>query len=100
VKIRRSLLKDTVSVAAYAGDGAYGPVYAAAVTIPCSRDRTRRLVRNADGDEVVSELRLYVHPQDESSFTPESLIDSASKVISVRPMSLRGSTAVVEVTCE
>jgi hypothetical protein len=75
VKIRRSLLKDTVSVQTLTGESSYdGPTYAAAVEVGCSVEYRRRLVRTATGDEVVSEAQLTVHPDDEATFTPESLV--------------------------
>lgn len=49
-----------VTVEAYQGDGAYGPVYAAPATVRCFVDDKRRLVRTAEGDEAVSETTLYV----------------------------------------
>jgi len=101
MKIRRSLLQDTVSVETYTGDGAYGPVYAPAVSVSCNIDSTRRLVRNSAGDEAVSELTLHIHPDDVSSLTPESRITASShvsRVLAVKPQTFRGNTAVVEVS--
>jgi len=50
----------TVTVAAYRGDGAYGPVYDPARQVqPCFVDDARRLVRAADGSQVVSEATVY-----------------------------------------
>lgn len=102
MKVRRSLLKSVALVETYAGDGAYGPVYAPAVSVPCAVDSRHRLVRNGNGDEVMAETVVIVHPEDASSFTPESrlTIDGrASTVISVGPLALRGSTSHIEVTC-
>jgi len=112
VKIRRSLLKDLVAVETYSGEGAYGPIFAAAVTVKVNVDQTRRLVRNAAGDEVVSESTLAVHPQprDEATrllldartlFTPESQVTidgRLAKVIGVKPNTVRGRTVFVKVT--
>jgi hypothetical protein len=102
MKIRRSLLKSTVSVETYAGDGAYGPVYAAPVVVPCNVQMKRRLVRNANGDEYVLMPLLTVHPDDMAAFTPETrlTIDGrASTVTSVAPMTFRGKTSHAEVDC-
>jgi hypothetical protein len=75
VKIRRGLLKDTVTVSTLAGESAYaGPVHAAPVDVQVLVEHRRRLVRSATGDEVVSEAQLTVHPDDEAAFTPESLV--------------------------
>jgi hypothetical protein len=102
MKIRRSLLNDSVSVQSYAGEGAYGPVYAAAVTVSCNVETTRRLVRNYDGDEVVSESTLYVHPDDAGYFLPESLLTIASResrVLTARTPTVRGKPCHTEVAC-
>lgn len=102
MKVRRSLLKDTVSVTTYAGDGAYGPVYAAAVNVRCNVDATRRLVRNANGDEAVSEATLAVHPDDAAVFTPESAVTidgRASRVLASSPQTFRGGTVYLKVVC-
>ena len=102
MKVRRSLLKDHVAVGTYSGDGAYGPAYAAAVTVCCNVQAKRRLVRNANGDEVVSEATLQVHPDDAALFVPESNIviaGRASRVLTASPQTFRGSTVFVEVTC-
>jgi len=112
MKIRRSLLKDLVTVETYTGEGSYGPVFAAPVTVKVNVDQTRRLVRNAAGDEVVSESTLDVHPQprDETTrvlldaatlFTPESRVTvsgRAAKVIGVKPNTVRGRLVFVKVT--
>lgn len=112
MKVRRSLLKDLVTVETYSGDGAYGPIFAAPVTVKVDVDQTRRLVRNAAGDEVVSEATFDVHPQprDETTrafldavalFAPESKVTisgRAAKVISVKANTMRGRTVYVTVT--
>jgi hypothetical protein len=112
VKIRRSLLKDLVAVETYSGEGAYGPIFAAAVTVKVNVDQTRRLVRNTAGDEVVSEATFAVHPQprDEATralldattlFTPESQVTisgRAAKVISVKANTVRGRIVFMKVT--
>lgn len=102
MKVRRSLLKDTVTVETYGGEGAYGPAYAAAVNVRCNIEATRRLVRNAAGDEVVSEATLQVHLDNASSFTPESSVTIATRVsivISASPQTFRGGTVYLKVTC-
>ena len=102
MKIRRSLLKSTVSVETYAGDGAYGPVYAAPVVVPCNVQMKRRLVRNANGDEYVLMPLLTVHPDDMAAFTPETrlTIDGrASTVLSVAVLTFRGGANHAEVSC-
>lgn len=64
------LTRQTVEVEPYEGSGAYGETYGAKRTVQCRRDNTRRVVRDADGNEVVSEVTLWVradevlHPED------------------------------------
>ncbi|TMR97537.1 hypothetical protein [Nonomuraea basaltis] len=56
------LLRHQVVIEPYLGDGAYGPVYGPPVTYPCLADDERRMVRDAEGNEVVSELTLTLLP--------------------------------------
>lgn len=86
----------------YSGECAYGPVYAAAVSVAANVDMARHLVRNAMGDEVISSMTLYLHPDDETSFAPESRVTFGTytgQVISASPQTLRGHTAFVKVAC-
>lgn len=102
MKIRRSLLKDTVTVETYQGEGAYGAVYAAAVSVRVNVDGTRRLVRDASGAEVIAEATLSVHPSDASLFAPESRLTIngyTSKVINANLQTFRGSTVYLKVAC-
>ena len=102
MKIRRSLLKETATVETYTGEGAYGPVYADAVTVRCRVDRTRRLVRTAEGREAVSELTLEIHPNDADRFTPESRVSldgRVSTVITCSRETYRGYPVKGKVTC-
>lgn len=117
MKVRRSLLKDTVTVATRTGEGAYGPITAAAVEVVCQIDETRRLVRDSNGDEAVSEATLTLHPRTRvldaegqivdtvdplEVFTPESPVTiggRASRVLSVKVTKVRSSVLGVEVTC-
>ncbi|MFE9645316.1 hypothetical protein ACFYO0_14605 [Streptomyces sp. NPDC006365] len=48
------LLRHEVVVEPYEGDSAYGPVYAAPVTVRCFLEEKNRLVRDKDGREVTS----------------------------------------------
>ena len=112
MKIRRSLLKDLVAVETYSGEGAYGPIFEAPVTVKVNVDQTRRLVRNTAGDEVVSESTLAVHPQPRNEatralldavalFAPESQVTisgRAAKVIGVKPNTVRGRMVFMKVT--
>lgn len=102
MKVRRSLLKDVVDVETYAGESAYGPLYKLGVSASCNVDSRRRLVRNPNGLEVVSETTLIVHPDDVALFTPESRVTIAerqSSVLLVKPHTFRGKLLHVEVAC-
>ena len=57
------------------GDGAYGPVHGA-VVVPkrAAIDETRRLVRNAEGREVVSEARIALDLPEHQALTVGSLV--------------------------
>ena len=100
MKIRRSMLKDAVSVQTFSGEGAYGPVYASAVTVSCNIDPTRRLVRSANGEEAVSEATLLVHPDDGALFNPDALVTiggRASHVLSVNTQTFLSSDVFLKV---
>lgn len=64
----------TVSVETKTGSGAYGDVYAAPVTVPCWLEPKRRLVRNKDGQEVLSTTFLSCPVTEASKFEPDSKV--------------------------
>lgn len=99
--------RNTQTVAAvtrYAGDGAYGPVYDPAVDVNVAVSEGRRLVRNSQGDQVVSETTLYANPDDNDKLAPESQVTvngRTSRLISSKLHSdLRGRPAMVEAMLE
>jgi hypothetical protein len=101
--IPKRLLRDSVSVETYTGESAYGPIYGAAATVLCMASSVRQLVRDAFGAEAVSSLTLYVHPDDEAKFTPETKVTTSSRVstvIGVAPHRRPGETVLVEVNCK
>lgn len=53
------LLRHSVTVEAYEGDTAYGPRYAATVTVRCFVEEQTRTVRDREGQEVVSSTTFY-----------------------------------------
>ena len=102
MKLPRHLLRDSVAVASYGGQSALGPVLSGSVDVPCKVSWTRQLVRGIDGEEVVSELTLYVHPADAAPFAPGASVTIhgyESRVISVSPQARPGETVLVRVTC-
>lgn len=116
MKIRRSLLKDSVVVQTRTAGGSYGDTLADPVTVPCLLDETRRMVRDSSGQQVVSEATLTLHPK--SRVTPEegsptianpmdvftqgseiTINDRTSEVLAAKELRVRNTTFAVEVTC-
>jgi len=96
------LLRDSISVQAYQGESGVGPIYAAAATVYGRVQMTRELVRDAAGVEVVSEMTLYVSPDDAAKFAPESSVTAGgrtSTVIGVSTHSRPGEAVVTKVVC-
>lgn len=75
-----------VDVQRYEGEGSNGPIHAAAVTHLGKVSTKRKLVRNADGEEVVSEARI--------SFPALTPLIPASSLVTLPP-EFGGRTAVV-----
>lgn len=61
MSIPAHLLVHTVSVEPKTGSGAYGDVFGTPVALACYVERKRNLVRDANGDEVVSETMIYAN---------------------------------------
>lgn len=116
MKVRRSLLKDRVVVQTRTAGGSYGDTLAAPVTVPCLVDETRRMVRDASGQQVVSEATLTLHPLSDvmaedgtvtdanpmDIFTQGSEVEingRASEVLAAKELRVRAQTFAVEVTC-
>jgi len=92
----------TVALETYSGESAYGPIYAASVNKTCYVVPARRLVRNAEGLEVISEVTIHADPADEADFTAESRVTIATRistVITVSAKNLRGHVVDLEVAC-
>ncbi|MFC7582434.1 hypothetical protein ACFQYP_00490 [Nonomuraea antimicrobica] len=56
------LLRHEATIEPFHGDGAYGPIYGEAVTVKCLVDDERRLVRDAQGAETVSDTTVFLPP--------------------------------------
>jgi hypothetical protein len=83
----------TVSVETKAGDGANGPVYVAAVTVPGFLDGKIQLVRNKDGEQVVSQSEFTCSVTDGAKFTPDSRVTAngrTAQVIGVNQLDMAG----------
>jgi hypothetical protein len=99
---RLSLFRESVTVATYAGETGVGPSYGTAAAVTCRVENTRQLVRDKEGQEVISELTLFVLPADETKFTAGSTVvygGRTSVVLSTAPIGAPGDTALVQVTC-
>lgn len=55
------LLVHTVTVEPWSGSGAYGDIWGTPFTMACFVEDKRRLVRDADGSEVISETTVYAN---------------------------------------
>lgn len=62
VKVPTSLLRQTVTVEAYLGDSAVGPVYGSPTTVRARVEGKRRAVRRANGTDVISTASITVRP--------------------------------------
>lgn len=61
--IGRAALRKRITIEAYQGESAYGPVYGAPLTgVPARFDGKRRLVRKADGTDLVASGTLTLRP--------------------------------------
>jgi len=69
-------LQHTVTVDTWTGEGMFGTEYApTSGPVPCFKDDTRKLVRSAGGDQVVSETTLWVFDKTHKpKFVPESIV--------------------------
>lgn len=54
-----ALFTQTVDVETLTGSGAYGDVFASPVTVACFVNDRSKMVRNSNGDEIVSTTTLY-----------------------------------------
>jgi len=69
-----SRFKQSVTVEPYIGANAAGDLYDPPVTRTCLVDDSLKLVRNQQGDEVVSSARLYDLPSAVDSYAPGSRV--------------------------
>jgi hypothetical protein len=95
-------MAQTVAVETFQGETGIGPKFAASSNVTCNVSASRRLVRNAEGEEVTSEFTIHVPAASEASFTPHSRVTIGSRVstvLAVSPKSYRGQVVYVEVAC-
>jgi hypothetical protein len=70
----------TVSVEMFLGAGAYGDIYAAPVNVLGFMDGSRKLVRGANGEQVVSESTFYTYPITGPLFATDSRVTQGTEV--------------------
>lgn len=83
MRIPASLLVHTVTVRPFLGQSSTGPVYGDAFTLRCMAQGGARLVRNSDGDQVVSSLTLYAAPGTAVAVPAGSEVDHAGDTTTV-----------------
>lgn len=64
----------TASVEKWLGTGSNGDIFAAPVTIACFADDSRKLVRDKDKQQVISETTLYTSITNASLFVEKSRV--------------------------
>ena len=60
MRVPSFLQQDSVTIESYLGDTAYGPNYGPPEVIKCFLDDARKFVRDANGEQVVSETTIYI----------------------------------------
>lgn len=97
-------VREPVSVQTYADGGGWGEGHSPARSTRCLLDARRRLVRDRNGEQVVSETTILLHPvitpDAEAMFATGSLVTvrgRESEVITVSPAISRGRVVYVEV---
>ena len=87
------------------GEGPYGPVYGVSSAVPAIVDQTRKLVRDAQGEQVISETTVYVQlgtpcPDGSRVTLPDGHVTT---VLSTSPHRGHGNSELpecLEITCE
>jgi hypothetical protein len=98
----RRLLRDSLTIEKYLGAGGVGAVIDDPVTVLGKVAMIRQLVRNVQGVEVVSEMTVYLHPDDAAPAVPESRVTfdgRVSTVITSGQQARPGEPVLVKVTC-
>lgn len=70
--IPNALLIHTITIKEYQGDGPYGPSYGNPYTVQCYFEKKHELVRDSNGQEIVSSARAFMHPNYEPP--PKSIV--------------------------
>lgn len=64
MKIPKWMLDQEIEYRPYSGSGAYGPVYENTVTTKARVEYSRTKTIDDDGNEVVSDTKLYIRPDE------------------------------------
>lgn len=99
------LLPHTVTVETLTGQGAYGPIYDDAADVRVKVDDRIRLVRNLEGEQVVSSATVYARLSESHRFTPGSRVVIRGELTDVITVARHddgglGAWQHVEVVCE
>lgn len=102
MRIPNWLIRQVVTVKPLIGHSAYGPIYGPELKLRCRVESKRRLVRDKDGNEVVSEATLYCGPDTNITVGSEVHIDGTKYVVlQVKPHYLpNGKVHHVEVVLQ
>lgn len=105
MRIPQALLVHTVTVRPAAGESSTGQVYGDPFPLQCMAQGRRRMVRNSDGNEVLSTLTLVAAPEDFDRIATGSQVTwhgGVSTVIATIPQDSGGLGAPdhTEVVCE
>lgn len=68
----KALLSHTVAVRDYESNGPYGPSYGDSYVVSCYFEKKHELVRDSNGQEIVSSARAFMQPNHEPP--PKSIV--------------------------
>lgn len=98
--IPRNKLTNTVEITPWLGSGGRGDIYGEPEIRPALIIGESQLVRNAQGDEVVSSTQVYLDPVDVKNGSEVKLwvgedIETTAKVVSVKHYRVRSKSHTV-----
>lgn len=91
--IPKRLLTDTIEVFAHTGRGFSGPIYSGVPAVAKARvELGYRKITDANGQDVVIDGTVFVHPSDSISIGDKVTYDTQNySVVAVQPMSVGSS---------
>ncbi len=81
MKIPNWMLDQEIEYTPYSGSGAYGPVYDSTVTTQARVEYSKTQTMDDEGNEVVSDTKLYTRPDE--SLNPEAKVYHDSNTYTV-----------------